>query len=144
MINTTLFGSTYMPRKVSGLSTSLLGLSAPKASSAKTPDPSFNVLLIDAIDETMFDLFGSAVVRSLHEHLLKFHELRREEIPDRLDVLTYTLERTFGASSKIICRAIARKLYIKLGLTYYDNPGRTLIESVDEARIQRRASGGQP
>jgi hypothetical protein len=114
------------------------------ASSDRTPDPKFDSLLINAIDETMADLFGPVVVQSLHEHLLKFHEIRREQVPYRLDTLISALERTFGTSSKIICKAIARKFYAKLGLAFYDNPGRTLLESVEQARIKWRGSGGQP
>jgi hypothetical protein len=114
------------------------------ASVVRTLDPNFDSLLINAIDETMSDLFGPVVVQSLHEHLLKFYEVRMEQIPFRLDTLTSTLERTFGASSKIICKAIAKKFYAKLGLTFYDNPGRTLVENVERARIVRRASGDGP
>jgi hypothetical protein len=143
MISTPLFGVTYRPRKVSRLSTPLLGLGASTASSDRTPDPKFDSLLINAVDETMADLFGPVVVQSLHEHLLKFYEVRIEEIPYRLDTLISTLERTFGASSKTICKAIARKFYAKLGLSFYDNPGRTLLESVQQARIKWRGSGGQ-
>ena len=113
------------------------------ATCERTIDPDFDSLLVNAIDETMADLFGPVVVQSLHEHLLKFHQIRREEVPHRLDALTSTLERTFGASSKTICKAIARKFYAKLGLVFYDNPGRTLLEIVEQARIKQRASEGQ-
>lgn len=143
MISTPLLGVTYRPRKVSRLSTPLLGLGASTASSDRTPDPKFDSVLINAVDETMADLFGPVVVQSLHEHLLKFYQVRIEEIPHRLDTLTSTLERTFGASSKTICKAIARKFYAKLGLAFYDNPGRTLLESVEQARIKWRGSEGQ-
>jgi len=143
MISTPLFGVPYRSRKVSRLSTPLLGLGALTVSSDRTPDPKFDSILINAVDETMADLFGPVVVQSLHEHLLKFYHVRTEEIPYRLDSLTFTLERTFGASSKIICKAIVRKFYAKLGLAFYDNPARTLLESVEQARIKRRGSGGQ-
>jgi hypothetical protein len=113
------------------------------ASSVRTLDPNFDSLLINAIDETMSDLFGPVVAQSLHEHLLKFYEVRTEEIPYKLDTLNSTLERTFGASSKTICKAITRKFYAKLGLAFYDYPGRTLLESVEQARIKRRVGGGQ-
>jgi len=112
-------------------------------SSVETLDPDFDRLLVNAIDETMTDLFGLVVVQSLHEHLLKFYEVQMEQIPSRLDTLTSTLEKTFGASSKTICKAISRKFYAKLGLAFYDNPGRTLFESVEQARIRWRPGGGQ-
>ena len=112
-------------------------------SSIRTIDPNFDNLLVKAIDETVADLFGPIVVQSLHDHLLKFYGVRMDEIPRRLDALTSTLAKTFGPSSKTISKAIARKLYAKLGLVFYDNPGGTLLENVERARIERRAGGGQ-
>jgi len=110
-------------------------------SSVRTIDPNFDRLLVKAIDETMADLFGPVVVQSLHDHLLKFYEVRMEEVPHKLDTLTSTLDRTFGASSKTICKAITRKFYAKLGLAFYDNPGGTLPENVERARMVLRAGG---
>ena len=112
-------------------------------SSVRTIDPNFDNLLVKAIDETMADLFGPVVVQSLHEHLMKFYEVKMDEIPRRLDALSSTLEKTFGPSSKTISKAIARKLYAKLGLVFYDNPGGTLLENVERARIAVRGGGCQ-
>jgi hypothetical protein len=56
-----------------------------------------------------------------------------------------TLESTFGPpSSKAIGGAIAKKFYTKLDLTYLDDPGRTLLEYVEEANIKLRKGEGQP
>lgn len=76
------------------------------------------------------------MVNTLYAHLQTVHSLPRDEVPFKLEALTSTLERIFGASSKTIGKAIARKVYAKLALTFPDNPGRTLLEYVEEAKIK--------
>ena len=99
----------------------------------------FNDALVESIDETITGLLSREVANALHTHLLKVHAISRDEIPYRLETLFSTLEETFGlTSSKTIGKVIARNLYAKLGLSFHDNPSRTLLEYVEEAKIKLR------
>jgi hypothetical protein len=94
-------------------------------------------LLLESIDETLTDLLSARVVDALYLHLQTTHSITRDEVPYRLETLSSTLDNVFGRSHKIICRAIAKKLYAKLGLTFLDNPvERTLIQYVEEAKTK--------
>jgi hypothetical protein len=103
----------------------------------------FNDILIDSIDESITALLSREVVDALYAHLQSVHSISKDEIPRRLETLCSTLEKIFGHSYKIICRAITRKFYAKLGLTFFANPGRTLIEYVEEAKIKLGKGEGQ-
>jgi hypothetical protein len=47
------------------------------------------------------------------------------------------LNKIFGiAGTATISKAIARRLFIKLGLTFSDNPPRTLSEYLEEAKLR--------
>ena len=99
--------------------------------------------LLESIEETLTGLLSSEVVNALYLHLQTAHSIPRNEVPYRLEALCTTLDKIFGRSHKIICKAIARKFYAKLGLTFFDNPNRTLIEYVEEAKMKLRESEGQ-
>jgi hypothetical protein len=97
--------------------------------------------LVESIDETITALLSQAVVSALYAHLHKTHSITRDKIPYRLDALVATLEKIFGvSSSQTITKAIARKFYLKLGLEFTGNPSRTLIEYVDEAKMNLQKS----
>jgi len=99
--------------------------------------------LVESIDETITDLLGRVVVDALYAHLQTFHSISRDEVPYRLDTLFAILERILGASSQTITKAIARKFYLKLGLEFTGNPGRTLLEYVDEAKMKLQNSSSK-
>jgi hypothetical protein len=84
------------------------------------------------------------VVESLYLHLKTVHSTPRDEVPYRLGILVSILERIFGLrGSKTISKAIARKVYAKLGLTLLDLPDRTLLEHVEEAKLRLRENQGE-
>ena len=101
----------------------------------------FNDALIESIDETITELLSRAVVDALYAHLETFHSISRDELPHRLDALFSALEKIFGVrGSQTITKAIAKKFYLKLGLEFTDNPSRTLVEYVDQAKIKLQTS----
>ena len=97
--------------------------------------------MVESIDETITELLSRAVVDALYAHLETFHSISRDELPNRLDVLFSALEKIFGVrGSQTITKAIAKKFYLKLGLEFTDNPSRTLVEYVDQAKIKLQTS----
>jgi len=104
----------------------------------------FNLLLCQSIDETITSLLSREVVDALYVHLQKAYTVPRDDVPDKLERLCSALEKTFGLpSSRTICKAIARKLYAKLALPFSANPGRTLLEYVEEAKMKIQEEGVQ-
>jgi len=102
----------------------------------------FNEILIEAIDETITVLLSQGVAKALYDHLQATYSISRDEIPSKLDILLSTLEKTFGAtSSRTISKVIARELYARLSLTFYDNPGRTFLEYVEDAKVKLQERG---
>jgi len=104
-----------------------------------------NLLLSESIDETITNLLSREVVEALYVYLQKVHAVSREDVPYKLDTLCSTLEKTFGfTGSRTISKAIARRVYAKLALPFHDNPGRTLIEYVEEAKAKLSYVEGEP
>jgi hypothetical protein len=104
-------------------------------------DIEFNDALVESIDETITELLGRTVLNALYAHLETNYSISRNELPHRLDTLTTPLQRVFGVrSSQTITRAIAKKFYLKLRLEFTADPTCTLLEYVDEAKMNLQAS----
>lgn len=100
--------------------------------------------MLESIDETIAGLLSQEVVESLYLNLKTVHSIPRDEVPYRLDLLISILERVFGLrGSKTICKAIAKKAYAKLDLTFLDVPSRTLLDHVEEAKVKLRENQGE-
>ena len=78
--------------------------------------------MLDCIDETFADLFGSRIREAVYDNLERTRSLARDEIPDHLDLFFELLEQIWGKGSKTIGRRIAKKLYSRLGMEFVDIP----------------------
>jgi len=100
--------------------------------------------LRESIDETISILLSPEVDDALYLHLWRVHSISRDEAPYKLEILCSALEQVFGRGSKIISKAIAKRFYTKLGLTFFDDPTLTLIDYVEEAKIKFGKGEDQP
>jgi hypothetical protein len=95
----------------------------------------FNTLLVECIHETIVTLLSLQVAEALYKRLETNYSISKDEIPYRLEALLSTLKNTFGASAKILEKAIAKKFYSRLGLDFSNAPQRTLIDYVEQAKL---------
>ena len=95
-------------------------------------------ILLEAVDYGL-TVLGETVRQAIYKRLENHYELKRNEIPERLEVFHKALEGIFGASTRIVERLIARSLYQRLGLNFTPHPDWTLIEYVNQAE-----SGSEP
>jgi hypothetical protein len=79
----------------------------------------FGPMLLDCVDATFSNLFGSKVKDAAYLVLERSY-FPRSEIPLKPERFGSFLEDVFGVAGLTIGRAIARCLYTKLGLSYTD------------------------
>lgn len=104
----------------------------------------FNSLLVMAIDETVADLLGVAVVQSLHEHLLRFYGVKVDQIPNQLPVVHSAFEKAFAVASKTLEKYAAMRFYKRLrlqfvedqrcGLSAYVEKAKAMLESMNQSQ----------
>jgi hypothetical protein len=85
----------------------------------------FNALLVESIDESITSLLSHQVADALFAHL-KNRSVTRDQIFYQLDTIHSILERLFGPSTRIIEKDITKRLYLKLGIRFIDDPRMTL------------------
>jgi len=94
-------------------------------------------LVFKSVDETLAGILGINVRDSVYLALLTSLSLTRDEIPYHLDKFEQFLESTVGRrAAYVIFRAIAKRLYSELKLTYVANPSFRLTDYVSGARLR--------
>jgi len=103
----------------------------------------FNRLLIESLDESAAMVLGEIARKAVYEVLEKKYGIERNHIPERLNELTSAFETIFGpVPSKTMVRAIVKRLYSKLELTFVEIPDWRLPDYVREARARMTLYGG--
>ena len=93
----------------------------------------FNQLILESIDEGLSTLGGDTVKRAFYYHLEKRANIKRSEIPDKLEAFHGALAKLFFDGSVTLERRILRHLYERLGLEFPTNNGWTITDYVREA-----------
>lgn len=107
-------------------------------SSGSRPEAPLDQLLLESVQDTLRGIFGQKVPDAVYERLESNYSIPRSEIPSRVSEFALGLEGLFGVASEPIERAIAKRLYSKLGVKYRETRGIGLVEYLDEAK---RAQG---
>jgi hypothetical protein len=74
----------------------------------------FDQLLLEAIDEGLSTL-GESSKQAIYFHLEKSFNIRKEEIPEKIEVFAYAVEKIFGFGANFLEILIMKRLYEKLG-----------------------------
>jgi len=93
----------------------------------------FREALLESVDYGLMVL-GEIVRQTIYERIEKDHELKRTEIPERVEAFHKALGSVLGVSAKTVERLIARNFYQRLGLNFTPHPEWTLIEYVGHAK----------
>mgnify|MGYP001443643970 CR=1 FL=1 len=79
-------------------------------------EQNFNAIFIDVIEET-FSALGENAKSAIYYHLEHKHDLKRHEIPHRLDSFAKALSGIFGSGSKPLEAMLMKKLHEKVNGT---------------------------
>jgi len=91
--------------------------------------------VLKSIDETLVEVLGSTVRDAMYLALLTKFSVTREEVAKHIDTFQTMLENSCGPRvTKVLSRAIAKRLYSELHLTFVQDPAFGLPEYVEEAK----------
>lgn len=77
-------------------------------------DRDFESFLLEAVDDGLSSL-GESSKQTIYYHLEKSFNLRREDIPTRINAFTQAIENIFGVGANFVEVLIMKKLYDKIG-----------------------------
>jgi hypothetical protein len=96
------------------------------------PSDRLHRITIESFDEAVRGILGAGVVEPFYSYLAA-KGVPKNEIPVRLERLCVVLDETFGRGSMTVQRAVAKRIYAKLGLTFVNSGNRTLVQYLREA-----------
>jgi len=103
----------------------------------------FEKLVLEAVDEGLSAL-GESSKQAIYFHLDKSFDIKREQIPDRVNAFTQALENIFGAGAGCLEVLIMSKIHEKIGgvVEWDKSKGFSFIEYVSVAKrsFQDRSS----
>jgi len=99
----------------------------------------FRQVLLEAIDEGLLVL-GENSRKAVYFHLQNMFSLKKENVPDRPEVLVKGLKKIFGAGAKAIETWILKSLYQKLGAKYEEKKNSQFEDYLNDAREIIRAN----
>jgi hypothetical protein len=84
------------------------------------PKPDFEKLLLEAVDEGLSSL-GDSSKEAIYFHLDKSFNVKREQIPSKIETFTAAIENIFGMGANFLEIVIMKQLYRKVGGTLMCN-----------------------
>jgi len=95
----------------------------------------FDELLLEAIDEGLSSI-GESSKQAIYYHLEKGFNIKRQEIPCKIEVFTYAIEKIFGLGANFLEILIMKRLYEKVGghFRWYSSKDFAFTEYVAVAR----------
>ena len=89
--------------------------------------------LVLAVDEALL-VPGEIVRTAIYERIERSYQIRREEIPEKLETFCQALQDLLGAGGKVMEKLIAKSLYRRLKLSFTEHDGWTLVDYVKHAK----------
>jgi hypothetical protein len=112
------------------LTISMAAIEASKKGESNEPQPSaqsFEKLLLDAVDE-VFSSFGDLYAEAVYLHLAEAFNIKKKDIPFKVDEFISAVEKTFEFGAKIIQIQILENLHEKIGQDFKFRPkGKNLM-----------------
>ena len=94
-------------------------------------------ILLEAVDEGLL-VPGEIVRAAIYERLERSYQIKRGEIPEKLETFHLALEDLLDKSGKVMEKLIAKSLYRRLELNFTQHDGWTLIDYVNHAKGAKR------
>jgi hypothetical protein len=93
----------------------------------------FNKLLLEAVDHALLVL-GETARLTIYDCVESSYQIKREEIPEKLEALHGALTDLLGRGGSMVERVAAENLYRSLHLTFEPNENWALVDYVNHAK----------
>lgn len=93
--------------------------------------------LFQAIDQGLA-VPGEIVRATIYEPVERSYQLKREDIPDKLESFHLALQDLLGAGAKVMEELIAKNLYRQPGLNFAEHANWSMVDYVNYARGEKR------
>ena len=93
-----------------------------------------NSYFAEAVDDTLKQIFKEDGTKVIYEFLENHARLKLEEVADKPEIFSATLERLMVSAAHVIEKMILKKLYRRLGLKFEEKKGYEFPDYIRELR----------
>jgi len=93
-----------------------------------------NIYFAEAVDDTLKQIFKEDGTKVIYEFLENNARLKLEEVADKPEIFSATLERLMVSAAHVIEKMILKKLYRRLGLKFEEKKGYEFPDYIRELR----------
>jgi phage gp46-like protein len=93
-----------------------------------------NIFFTEAVDDTLKQIFKEDGAKVIYEFLENHSRLKLEEVADKPEVFSATLERLMVSAAHVIEKMILKNLYCRLGLKFEEKKGYEFPDYIRELR----------
>jgi len=97
----------------------------------------------DSVDESLRGIFGDKTAEAIYNHLRENYGLAAPDLFARPREFSAVINLTFGAVGQTVEKAIAKRLYWKLGLIFDERQNYRLEDYVDDAILEKATRHAQ-
>lgn len=72
----------------------------------------YDEVVLKCIDDVMKEIFGERAALIIYDYLEQCSSLKREDIPEKLDVLMQDLEKLLGSGAVVVKKAVVKKIML--------------------------------
>jgi hypothetical protein len=94
----------------------------------------WNDVFAEVVDETLKQIFRDDGAKVIYEFLEKHSHLKLEDVADKPEVFSESLERLMVSAARVIEQIILKNLYSKLGLKFEEKNGYEFSDYIRELR----------
>ena len=93
-----------------------------------------NKVIVNTVDEELKRIFGETATLVIYGYLENNLSLKREKIPEKIDLFSQGLGSFFGSGAYMLEKTIITNLYSSFGFNYQEKRGYTFVEYVTELK----------
>ena len=93
-----------------------------------------NIYFAEAVDDTLKQIFKEDGTKVIYEFLENNARLKLEEVADKPEIFSATLERLMVSAAHVIEKMILKKLYRRLRLKFEEKQGYEFSDYIRELR----------
>ena len=94
----------------------------------------FNKVIVNTVDEELKKIFGETATLVIYGYLEDNFSLKREKIPEKIELFSQGLEKFFGSGAYMLEKSILTDLYSSFGFNFEENKGYTFVDYVTELK----------
>jgi len=110
-----------------------MSFTVPDKASPMAQSAELREALLRAVDDGLL-VPGEIVRAAIYERAERSYELKREDIPEKLDTFHVALSDLLGAGVKVMEKLIAKNLYSRVGLDFTEHANWSIVDYVNHVR----------